>query len=700
MKQLTIDVGGTFTDCLVLDDAGRLHRFKASTTPSDPTRGVLDSIAKAAAAFGQAPADFLATVERIVHGTTLGTNALITRRGVQVGMITTAGFRDVIEIRRGIKNLHGSLFEQFVPPYEPLIPRYLRLGVDERVRNNGEVVTPLDEEQVRQAARDLVAQGCEAIAVCFLYSYLNPAHEQQAKAIVREVAPKVYVTTSHEILPVWREFERFSTTVVSAYIGPIIASYLEKLEKELRARSFSGALLMMQANALVQTIEHCIDRAVYLLDSGPAAAPSGSKFLGQQHGHANVLSVDMGGTSFDICMIKNGAIPTTQMNWVGEDRVAIKMVDLVTIGAGGGSIASIDSLGLLQVGPRSAGADPGPAAYGKGDEATVTDANLVLGYVPADYFLGGEMQLDLEGARKAIERVGGGLGMDAAQTAMAIYNTINTTMANAITEMFTKKGHDPRGFVLVAGGGAGGAHVAAIAKRLGLDKVIIPRVAALLSAYGMYNMDLGLEFARSRVIHQKKLVAEDLNALFEEMGGEAIAAFAQLGVEQGKLQYVRTVELRYAGQWTDVEVELPEGILTQESIEKVTQGFHEKFKQLYMYNMPWLGIEFLTFRLRASAPRPHLEIAALERTTSLEAARKGARPVVFEDGVKDTPLIDWDELSEGHSIAGPAIIVDRTTSVLVPYVFSCVVDAYGSLVLNALREPRKKRAAAVAQIAN
>lgn len=699
MKQITIDVGGTFTDCLLLDETGQLHRFKAPTTAGDPTKGVLAGIGKAAAFFDQSPPDFLASVERIVHGTTLGTNALITRSGAQVGLITTAGFRDVTEIRRGIKNLRGNCFEQIIPPYEPIVPRYLRLGVKERIRNDGTVVTPLDQEDVRNAARKLVAERCESIAIGFLYSYLNPTHEQQAKAIVQEVAPDVYVTTSHEILPVWREFERFSTMVVSAYIGPIIANYLNKLERELRAVGFRGALFMMQANALVQTVEHCTQRAVYLLDSGPAAAPAGSLFLGKQHKRSNLLSVDMGGTSFDICLVRDGAIPTTLDNWVGEDRVAIKMVDLVTIGAGGGSIAWVDSLGLLRVGPQSAGAEPGPAAYGKGENATVTDANLVLGYVPADYFLGGEMALDLERSRQAIGRVGAQIGMNVEKTALAMYSTINTVMANAITEVFTKKGHDRRDLTMVAGGGGGGAHVAAIAKRLGIREVIIPRVAALLSAYGMYNMDLGLEFARSRVVNRANINAADIRQFYEGMRAEANAAFKRLGVPVERLSYVHTVEMRYAGQWTDVEVDLPPGEFTDAALDTLVDNFHQKFKRLYMYSMPWLGTEFLTFRLRAIAPRPHLQIRALEGKGDVKTAKKDTRPVVFERGVCQTPLIDWDRLFAGDTVAGPAVIVDRTTSVLVPHDFVCTVDRYGSLILK-VAETTRERGAALAQAAN
>ena len=420
-------------------------------------------------------------------------------------MITTKGFRDQLEMRRGIRNLHGSMFDMFIEPYKPLVPRDLRLGVEERTLYTGEVLTPLNDNELEAAAEKLLAAGCTAIAVCFLHSYANGENELRAKRLIQAMAPSVYVTTSHEILPVWREFERFCTAVVSAYIGPAVTNYARRLESGLNERGFRGRLLMMLANGLVQVVDECVDRAVYLLNSGPAAAPAAATYLGGLHGKDNLLSVDMGGTSFDVCVIKDGEIPTTTESWVGEHRVAIKMVDVPTCGAGGGSLARVDSLGLLRVGPQSAGADPGPAAYGKGDEATVTDADLVLGYIPADYFLGGEMKLDMHRAQQAVTRAGANLGMSTDQTAQAMFVTINRVMGNLITEVCTKKGHDVRDFTLVAGGGAGGIHAAAIAQQLSIPMVIVPRVAALMSAFGMFAKDLGFEYARSCSRSQKRI---------------------------------------------------------------------------------------------------------------------------------------------------------------------------------------------------
>ena len=700
MKQLTIDVGGTFTDCLVLEESGELQRFKASTTPEDPTLGFFAAVGKAAKHYGQTLEQFLGQVEQIVHGTTLGTNILITERGAKVGVITTKGFRDIVEMRRGIRNLHGSMFDMFIEPYQPLVPRHRSLGVEERTLYTGEMLTPLNEAELRTVARRLLDEGCTAIAICFLHSYVNGENELKAKRIVQEMAPEVYVTASHEILPVFREFERFSTAVVSAYIGPSLTRYARKLQSELKGHGCNGRLLMMLANGLVQVVDECVDRAVYLLNSGPAAAPYGASYLGGLHGKNNLLSVDMGGTSFDVCVIKDGEIPTTVDSWVGEHRVAIKMVDVPTVGAGGGSIAWIDSLGLLRVGPQSAGADPGPAAYGKGTEATVTDADLVLGYIPADYFLGGDVALEVRRSHQAVARAGGKLKMDTSQTALVMYSTINTVMGNLITEVCTKKGHDVRDFTLVAGGGAGGIHAAAIAKQLSIPMVIVPRVAALMSAFGMFAMDLGLEYARSFARRQNKLDFAEISSLYVEMQAKARKDFARIGIAEAQLAYKRTVEMRYVGQFHEVEIDMPTEDLNAENLKGLLQTFHTQYEKLYTYSMPWRAVEFLTYRLKVtSAPRP-MQMAVLSRAAKgVETARRGSRACLFEGHTQavDTPAYDWDKMAPGHKLVGPALIDDKTTTVLVVPGFTCEVDAHHNLVMHAQGskqpQPRAKKTA-------
>ncbi len=684
MKQLTIDVGGTFTDCLVLDEAGQLHRFKAPTTPEDPTEGFFAAVSKAARHYAQPLDRFLGEVEQIVHGTTLGTNILITERGARVGMLTTEGFRDILEMRRGIRNLHGSMFDMFIEPYRPLVPRELRLTVPERTLYTGEVLVPLDEPALRAAARRLVDAGCNAIAICFLHSYANGENERKAKRIVQEIAPEVYVTASHEILPVWREFERFSTAAVSAYIGPAVTRYARNLQDALKGQGFRGRLLMMLANGLVQMVDACVDRAVYLLNSGPAAAPSAAVYLGGLRGKTNLLSMDMGGTSFDVCVIKQGEIPTTSDSWVGEHRVAIKMVDVPTVGAGGGSLGWIDTLGLLRVGPQSASADPGPAAYGKGEDATVTDADLVLGYIPADYFLGGDMPLDAARARDALARIAAKLGMSADQAALAMYTTINSVMGNLITEVCTKQGHDVREFSLVAGGGAGGIHAAAIARRLSIPLVIVPRVASLMSAFGMFAKDLGFEYARSSARRQSQLDLAEVNSMYEDMRRQAREDFARIGVAASRLAFQATVEMRYIGQFHEVEVDLPEGTLDAAGLQALLAAFHAKYEKMYTYSMPWRAAEFLTFRLKATAPRRPVSLAAdAAAGTPVETARRGTRACLFdgEPARVDTPVYDWDRLAPGHALEGPALVDDRTTTVLVPPGVGCTVDEYRNLLL-------------------
>ncbi len=686
MAQLTIDVGGTFTDCLVLDDSGQLQRFKASTTPDDPTDGFFAAVAKAAAHYGQSLDRFLGTVEQIVHGTTLGTNILITGRGAKVGMITTKNFRDVLEMRRGIRNLHGSMFDMFIAPYEPLVPRDLRLGVEERTLYTGKVLAAVNEEELRTAVRRLLDQNCTAIAVCFLHSYANGENELKAKRIIQEMAPAVYVTTSHEILPVWREFERFSTAVVSAYIGPAVTRYAGKLQNGLRDRGFRGRLLMMLANGLVQVVDECMDRAVYLLNSGPAAAPSAACYLGGLHGKKNLLSMDMGGTSFDICVVREGEIPTTTDSWVGEHRVAIKMVDVPTVGAGGGSLAWIDTLGLLRMGPQSAGADPGPAAYGRGNEATVTDADLVLGYISADFFLGGDIKLDVDRSHAAVARIGSRVGLNEEQAAQIMFTTINNVMANLVTEACTKKGHDVRDFTLVAGGGAGGVHAAAIARQLGIPMVIVPRVAALMSAFGMFVMDLGLEYARSCARRQNQLDFAEINALYADMRRRAKADFGRIGIPEAQLSYQPTVEMRYVGQFHEVEIELPEGELNADSLQLLLQRFHAKYEKLYTYSMTWRDAEFLTFHLKVTAPPRPVQLGAeVASGRSVDAARRGVRSCLFDGSAQreEVPVYDWDRLEPDHRVLGPALIDDRTTTVLIPRGFAGAVDRYGNLVLTA-----------------
>jgi len=684
MYRITIDVGGTFTDCLVMDGEGTLRQFKAYTTPRDPSQGFLDALTKASAGYGQADlTTFLGQVELIIHGTTLATNTLINRNGARTGMITTRGFRDIIEIRRGFKNVRTSMYDVFVPPYEPLVPRHLRLEATERALYSGETLTELDETETRAAAARLRETGVEAVVVAFLHSYADPTNEQRASAITREMLPDAYVTASHEILPVWREYERFSTAVVSAYTGPIVERYLRTLVARLADEGFRGNLLMMLSDGLVETVDYCIPRVVYLIGSGPAAAPSGALHIGDAIGTRDILSVDMGGTSFDICMVQDGEIPTTTEAWVQDERVAIKMVDIQSGGAGGGSIAWIDQLGLLRVGPKSAGGDPGPACYRKGGtDPTVTDADLVLGYVPADYFLGGEIALDAAAARDAIGTVAGSLGLTVEETASAIFTTVNSYMADQITEVATRRGHDVRDFALVAGGGAGPVHAAAIADLLHMPQVVIPPIAATYSAFGMFAMDVGRNYARSYITRAGDLDVAHVQELYDGMEAEAVAGFAALGVDATDVSFARTADVRYLGQFHEVEVGVPPGAIDQAAVDSALADFHRRHRQLYTFDMPWQQVELLTFRLRATTPRAPFAMRTIEPGGPDSAgALKRRRSVWFDGKPLDTPVFDGALLRAGNEFHGPAIVEETTTSVVIPPRYACRVDAVRNYVL-------------------
>ncbi|MBM4433561.1 MAG: hydantoinase/oxoprolinase family protein [Chloroflexi bacterium] len=682
MYRVCIDVGGTFTDCLVLDGHGQVRQFKSPTTPADASVGFLSAVAKAARGYGQDTKTFLGSVELLVHGTTLATNTLINTSGAKTGMITTKGFRDVVETRRGYKNVRTSMYNVFVPPYRPLVPRRLRLEAEERSLYTGEVATALREDDVRAAARKLRAEGVESVAICFLHSYAQPANERRATELARAEMPGTYVTSSHEILPVWREFERFSTTAVSAYTGPVVERYLRSLEARLAASGFRGQLLLMLSSGVVETVDYCVPRVVYLIGSGPAAAPAAALHAGAASGRRDLLSVDMGGTSFDVCMIRGGEIPTTTEGWVQDERVAIKMVDVHSAGAGGGSIAWIDSIGLLRVGPRSAGGDPGPACYGKGLDPTVTDADLLLGYVPADFFLGGDIKLDATRAEAAMMRVGTPLGMTARDAAQAVFTAVNSFMADQITEVATMGGHDVRDFALVGGGGAGPVHVSFIAELLGIPTVIVPSVAATYSAFGMLAMDIGRHYSRSYVVRAKSLDLERVRALYREMEQQAVEGLGAMGIARDAVAFTRTADLRYVGQFHEVEVEVPSGELSAAAMERAIENFHARHKALYTFNMPWQAVEFLTFHQKATVPRPPFSLRRVEPGgRDASAAVKRRRTAWFGGVPIETTVFDGSKLRAGNVIAGPALIEETTTTVVVPPSFTVVVDEQRSYVL-------------------
>ncbi len=689
--RVAVDVGGTFTDCLVLEElTGEVRQFKAPTTPSDPSIGLMNALKKAAIAYELEVDEFVAQIGLLIHGTTLATNTLINKNGAKTGMITTRNFADVIEIRRGYKNVRTSMYNVFVPPYEPLVPRRRRLEITERSTYEGEIVTDLSESDVRLAAEQLRADGVESVAICFLHSYAAPENERRALAIMREILPEVHIATSHDILPVWREWERFSTTVVSAYVGPVVEEYLEALERRLRESDFGGTLLMMLSDGLVESVDRCRQRAVYLIGSGPAAAPAAAIYAGETAGHQNVLSFDMGGTSIDIGVIMDAEVPTTTENWAGDERVGIKMVDIHSAGAGGGSIAWIDSLGLLRVGPQSAGADPGPACYGKGGTLpTTTDADVLLGYVDPDYFLGGEIKLDRSKAVEAIRTgVAEPLGMTETEGAQAVLTAVSSFMADQITEVFTTRGLDVRDLAIVAGGGAGPVHAAFIAELLSVPTVIVPSVAATFSAFGMFAMDIGRNYARSYIASAEVADVGRIADLFKQMEDEAANGLQDLGAQAGEVGFVRTVSMRYIGQFSEVEVSFPSGEVTSESLSEAVANFHRRHEELYTFQMPWKGTELLTYYLKATVQKARFKLREAEEGESeAGGAQKSTRDCVFAGVTVETPVYDGSLLCAGNRLEGPAIVEETTTTVVVPPSFICEVDRQHGYLLTSQTKP-------------
>ena len=679
--RIGVDVGGTFTDFLVVDEAGNAGIFKTSTTPEDPSIGFFRGLEKAALQHGLPLDSFLQQVETIVHGTTITTNATLTGEGANTGFITTKGFRDVLNMRRGLKERQ---FEKYSPP-PALIPRRHIRVVEERINVTGEVLTPLNEEDVRSAARYFREEGIEAVAVSFLWSFRNPAHELRVKEILEQELPGIYVSLSAEILPQIRLYERNSTTALNAYVGPVLTRYISRLLSELETRNFTGNLLIMQSNGGVMSPQVAQRYASNTLLSGPAGAPMAGVFYGNTHGFDNVITVDMGGTSFDVALVKDAEPAVTTEGMIGEHRIASPILDIHTIGAGGGSIAWIDQGGLLAVGPKSAGAEPGPACYGRGGILpTVTDAQYVLGYLDPAYFEEGELQFDAGAARTAIdEHVARPLSMDPVAAADGIYQLVNNNMAAALGVVSVERGYDPREFVLVVAGGAGPIHAAAIARELDIPLILIPRESSVFCAAGMLISDLKHDYVRTHATDIDRIETVEVNALFKDMATTAEATLKSEAVPADRIEIKYSADLRYIGQFNEVEVALPEGgELTDRSVSDLCDAFHLKHDSLYGYSMPDAGVELINLRITA---RGKTEKPAQERHersgAGADHARLGTRDAWFDDEFVDTPVYDGLKLVNGNRINGPAIVVQPTTTIIIPPDFALLCDEYNNYLM-------------------
>lgn len=676
MYRVATDIGGTHTDGIVVTDSGLIRMAKADTTPHDLSEGFIECCQKLAKSMGEPIEEFLSKTELILHGTTVGTNTVLQTREPKVGSLVTKGFRDIVELRRGARD---TLYNLKVPFPQPLSPRYLRAEVAERIAHNGAVLEPMDEESCRRAVHVLRERGAEAIAITFLFSFVNPEHEQRAREIVLEEWPAAYVSLSSEVLPQIEEFERFSAALLDAYIAPSMGGYIRRLGEVLAERGFGGRLLIGQANGSVATPEIVLSRPVWTISSGPAAAGPAALYCGELFGTNNIISADMGGTSFDVLLVVEGAAQVSTEEWVGPYRLALPMVKVRSIGAGGGSIAWLDPSGVLQVGPNSAGAVPGPVCYGKGGESpTVTDADLLLGYLNPANFLGGERRLDVQKAQAAIEaKVGRGLGLSALQAAAGIVRVLVHSSAEAIRRECLDRGFDPREFLLVAGGGAGPTHAALIAEELEIPGVLVPSVAPAYCAFGWLRSDIALDFVRSKVMPCDSNCLARLNGIYEDMEAEARRV-----LKDGSVEIRRVVDARYYGQFRETEVEVPAGRLGEVDLKAIEQGFHRNHERLFKFSMPGMELEFINYRLKAVLRRGEVSLPrVLPGDVALDRARQGQRECVFENQVVAAAVYLGSELRPGHAFAGPAIIEERITTVVVPPLFQCSVDDFGNYVL-------------------
>lgn len=686
--RIGIDVGGTFTDFLLLDARGGTRPHKVLSTPDDPSRAVLQGLAELAGQVDRPLGDFLDEVGLIVHGTTVTTNAVLTGRTARTGLLTTHGFRDALQMRRGVREAFYD--NKFTAP-EALVPRRLRLPVRGRIAVDGSELEPLSLDDVEQALEVFARQQMEAVAICFLHAHANAAHEEAAARLVEQRLPAAYLSVSSRVLPQLRFYERTSTTVLNAAVGPILRRYLDSLQQRLADAGFRGVLRIMQSNGGVTSARAVSELAASTLLSGPAAAPTAGLTAIGPDGGDRFITMDMGGTSFDAAMVIDGAPAITTSATVNRYALALPSMDIATIGAGGGSIGWIDH-GLLRMGPASAGAAPGPACYGRGgNEPTCTDANLLLGYLSADFFAGGRLRLDAEAARAAIEqRIAQPLGLDPIRAAHGMVHVMNVNMASAIREISVQKGWDPREFPLVCAGGAGAIHAAMIARELDIRRVLVPREASIFCASGMLHSDLKHDFVRS---HAMTLVdgadPAPLNALADAMLAEADAVLSAESIDSDRRRFTLSLDLRYLGQYHEVTVEVPIGALKQGDWPTLRNAFHDRHDQLYGYalreeNTP---VELVSLRLSAIGetwkPVQRLQTPG---DRSADHALKGRRDVwqPEREAFASTPVYDGDQLHCGNRIDGPAIVEQVTTTVFVPRGFRLTVDALGGFLLDDL----------------
>ena len=683
------DIGGTFTDLIIVDDqTGQFAIGKVLTTPQDPSQAVENALRSTSTLLGAG----IGEMRQLIHGTTLVTNAMIERKGAATALLTTAGFRDSIDIGRETRY---DLYDLMLQPARPLVPRYLRFDVPQRTFADGSTGQSLDIELVKKLAGELAEHGILAVAICFLHSFSNPAAEQQAAAAIQQVAPQLRVSMSSQVVPEIGEYERASTTVANVYVQELVETYLRRLENRLQQNGFRGSFLLMLSNGGVATVDTAIQFPVRLLESGPAAGALAAAAYGTASGNPNLISFDMGGTTAKICVIEQGE-PLLAHDFE-VDRVyrfkkgsglplKLPVIELIEIGTGGGSIARVDPLGLLKVGPDSAGADPGPVCYGRGgNQPTVTDANLLLGYLDPQYFLGGRMNLQLSACRQALQQtIAEPLGLSLEEAAWGIHQIANENMANAARVHASERGMDPRRFPLFAFGGAGPVHAFRLAHALGSPLVIVPFGAGVMSSVGFLQAPLAFDFVRSCPMPLADFDWQTANQLVQQMENEGRDRLRHSGVTERELTHQRHVEMRYFGQGHQIRVPLPDGRLDAATAERLSVSFQQIYRRLYEREGPPVGIEITNWRVVSAGAKPELRLnmkGQVAPAQTVEQCLKGQREAWFPEsqGYQSVPVYDRYLLQPGMTFQGPAIVEERESTFVMGGGAEAAIDPHFNL---------------------
>jgi N-methylhydantoinase A len=687
--RLGIDAGGTFTDFVVADrTSGQVKLFKALSTPSDPTKAIENGLKLIAADFGKTPGEIVSNCDLCINGTTVGLNALITHRGGKTGLICTAGHEDSIEIRNGHKE-DGYRYDPEYPAATMLVPRYLRKGVRERVISDGSIRTPMEEADVRAACELFKKEGVETVAISFVWSVLNTRHEHRAADIVREMMPHAILTVGSELYPQVREYTRTSTAVVNAYLAPVLRRYVGAVDTYFKSLGAKQPVRYFQSNGGLAIGTVMTDRSVYAINSGPASAPQAGLYVSAPFKKKNVITVDMGGTSFDITLTKDGQTNLNKNIDFLRYRIGVPMIQVETLGAGGGSIGWIDSLGILQVGPQSAGSEPGPACYGTGGtEPTTSDANLVLGYLNPEGLLGGKLPLDLGKARAAIEKVAKPLGMSVERAAYGMFTIVNNNMVNGIRRVSVERGYDPRDFVLVGAGGATAAHICALAREMGINTIILPKLASGLCAFGQIISDVKYNYmatSPARLDHVDAL--KNLDALFNKVEKQGVEHLKGDGFSGKDIVIKRSMDMRYVGQVHECTVDIDTFEINGKSIAKIKDAFHKRHEELYTYSERHNAVEVVNIESTVYGRIAKPKLPKYGKAGPSKAALKGYRKAIFDASgkVSRTPIYNGEKIGAGVRIAGPAIIEEITTTIVIEPGWSAVLDGTGSYVMTRKR---------------